>query len=162
MRVDIDPTVTIQGPLQGQSAACEPILRALPDWFGIESAIQDYLRQIADLPTFLVVTDQVAVGFLTIKTHTPHAAEILVMGLMPAWRRRGLGRALVERASAHLRATGLEYLQVKTLGPSRPDAGYAATRAFYEALGFRTIEEFPQIWGADNPCLLMVKYLGAG
>jgi ribosomal protein S18 acetylase RimI-like enzyme len=50
-------------------------------------------------------------------------------------------------------------MQVKTLGPSNPDPGYARTRAFYEALGFRPLEELKQIWDEQNPCLIMVKQL---
>jgi hypothetical protein len=52
----------------------------------------------------------------------------------------------------------LEYLQVKTLGPSRPDPGYEATRRFYEASGFRPLEELHGLW-PGNPCLLLVKRL---
>ena len=26
--------------------------------------------------------------------------------------------------------------------------------AFYQAVGFLPIEEFPDLWGAENPCLL--------
>jgi ribosomal protein S18 acetylase RimI-like enzyme len=33
------------------------------------------------------------------------------------------------------------------------------TRRFYEAIGFEPIEEFPTMWGNDNPCLLLVKPL---
>jgi hypothetical protein len=44
--------------------------------------------------------------------------------------------------------------------PSRfPDEGYARTREFYTALGFRPLEELPDLW-PDNPCLIMVKSLG--
>jgi hypothetical protein len=50
-------------------------------------------------------------------------------------------------------------MQVKTLGPSRLDEHYAKTRAFYEAMGFRPLEEFKQIWDENNPCLVMVKRL---
>ncbi len=53
----------------------------------------------------------------------------------------------------------MHYLQVKTLGSSHPDPYYARTRAFYFAMGFRPLEEFPQIWDAQNPCLIMVQYL---
>jgi hypothetical protein len=35
----------------------------------------------------------------------------------------------------------------------------AATRAFYQAVGFLPIEEFPDLWGAENPCLLMLRPL---
>jgi hypothetical protein len=47
-----------------------------------------------------------------------------------------MGTALVEAAEDLLRGTGIEYLQVKTLGPSRPKDHYAATRGFYEGRGF--------------------------
>ena len=40
----------IKGPLFGQSELCEPILRALPDWFGIEEATRQYVVDMAILP----------------------------------------------------------------------------------------------------------------
>jgi N-acetylglutamate synthase-like GNAT family acetyltransferase len=149
----------IEGPLLGQSAVCVPILRLLPDWFGIEAAILNYEREIESLPTFLARNEDRVVGFLSLKQHTPYAAEIYVMAVHPEARRGGIGRAMVASAEAHARGLGIEYIQVKTLGPSRPDKGYAQTRAFYEAMGFRPLEEFNQIWDKDNPCLILVKRL---
>ena len=52
----------------------------------------------------------------------------------------------------------MEYLHVKTLGPSRPNAEYAATREFYRQMGFRPLEE-NGLWGATNPCLMLIKHL---
>lgn len=150
----------IEGPALGQSVACEPILRALPDWFGIEEAIVHYVKEIEQLPTFTAQVEGRAVGFLSIKQHYLYAAEMYVMGVLPAYHRAGMGRALVRSAEEYLRAKGVAYLQVKTLGPSHPDRFYARTRAFYEAMGFRPLEEFSQIWDAANPCLIMVKGLG--
>jgi GNAT superfamily N-acetyltransferase len=149
----------IEGPLLGQSSVCVPILRLLPDWFGIEAAILNYGREIETLPTFLARSGDRVIGFLSLKPHTPYAAEILVMAVRPEAARRGIGRALVEAAEAYARGLGIEYIQVKTLGPSRPDEGYARTRAFYQAVGFRPMEEFSQIWDKDNPCLILVKRL---
>lgn len=149
----------IRGPLLGQAALCEPILRALPQWFGIEEAVVYYVQEIEHLPTFLAVADGQVVGFLALKEHFAEAAEVYVMGLLVAYHRRGLGRALVERAEEWFRSRGGEYLQVKTLSPSRPDENYAQTRAFYRAMGFRPLEEFPLLWDAANPCLLLVKAL---
>jgi GNAT superfamily N-acetyltransferase len=151
--VAIDPA-----PRLGQSAACEPILRALPEWFGIETALVQYARDIDTLPTFLAELEGRAVGFLTLKRHPACAAEIYVMGVRPEAHRQGVGRALVQRAEAYLRRERVDYLQVKTLGPSHPDPGYAQTRAFYTALGFQPLEEFRQIWNEQNPCLLMIKH----
>ncbi len=149
----------ICGPLLGQAAHCEPILRALPHWFGIESAIQRFVIEIDTLPTLLAVVEEQVVGFLSLKTHTPYAAELYVMGLYPQFHRHGLGRALVQRAEAVLQAEGIEYVQVKTLSPTVEDESYARTRAFYVAMGFRPLEELKQLWDENNPCLIMIKHL---
>ncbi|OQA23278.1 MAG: Mycothiol acetyltransferase [Chloroflexi bacterium ADurb.Bin360] len=154
-------TITITQPLLGQSAVCEPILRALPDWFGVEEATRQYVREIEALPTLLALREEQALGFLTLKQHSPWVAELYVMGVFPQVHRQGIGHALVAQAEAVLRAQGIEFFQVKTLAPTHPDPGYARTRAFYEAQGFRPLEIFPELWDPENPCLLMVKYLGA-
>ena len=145
------------GPLLNQAPICETILRALPDWFGMEEGIQQYIQTIGQLPTFLAYQGERALGFLTVKVHNPYAAELYVMGILPEAHRQGLGRRLVAAAEVFLQAQGIEYIQVKTLGPSNPDPGYARTRVFYQAVGFRPIEEFPLLWDENNPCLIMVK-----
>jgi ribosomal protein S18 acetylase RimI-like enzyme len=151
--------VKIEGPLLNQSSVCISILRALPDWFGIEAAILNYEQEIEKLPTFLAKADGGVLGFLSLKQHNLFSAEIYAMAVRPEAHRGGIGRALVEAADSHLCGLGVEYMHVKTLGPSRPDEGYARTRAFYEALGFRPLEEFKQIWDEHNPCLILVKRL---
>lgn len=152
--------VVVMGPLLGQAEVCEPILRALPEWFGIEEANAQYVRDIEALPTFLASVDGKVVGFLTLKRHNAFSAEIHVMGVHPAHHHQGVGRALICEVEAYLRRQGVEYLQVKTLSGSHPDAGYAQTRAFYLAVGFRPLQEFPVLWGEETPCLQMVKGLG--
>jgi len=138
-----------------RSELCREILAAVPDWFQIPEAVEDYVRAVAELPTFASGRD----GFLSLKLHTDAAAEIYVMGVKPESHRRGIGTALVEAGEAFLCARGIEYLQVKTLGPSEPSEHYAATRRFYAARGFRPLEELTAIWGEENPCLIMVKRL---
>ncbi|MCJ7552112.1 MAG: GNAT family N-acetyltransferase [Anaerolineae bacterium] len=149
----------VEGPLTGQSHVCEPILRALPDWFGLEASTQAYIKQTDLLPTFVAVTEESTVGFLTVKQHSAAAAEILVMCVLPQYHRQGIGRALVEDAEDYMRRTGISFLQVKTLSARHPDPNYARTRAFYKAVGFVELEEFTEIWEAGSPCLQMIKYL---
>lgn len=151
---------TIEGPSLKQAALCEPILRSLPAWFGIEEAILQYLADIDRLPTFLAMNGSQALGFLTVKQHFPESAEILVMGCLPDQHRGGIGRALIDRAETWLSSQGVAYLQVKTLSPTHRDKGYADTRAFYRALGFQPLEEFKKLWDEANPCLLMIKKIG--
>ena len=142
-----------------RSRIAEAVLRDLPEWFGIEESTREYTESAAMLPTFVVEPD---VGFLSIKQHTPAAAEIYVMGVRRAHHRQGIGRALVEEAESWCRAQGIRYLHVKTLGPSRRSDGYAATRAFYEALGFVPLEELHGLWDEANPTLILVKDVRPG
>ena len=148
---------TIEGPRLGESSDCERILRVLPDWFGLEAALQSYAATIPTLPIFLAKVDDKIIGFLSLKQHNPYSAEIYVMGILPAFHHGGIGRALMENAERYAKTEQTEYLQVKTLGPSNDDVNYARTRAFYSAMGFRPLEEFTQIWDEYNPCLVMVK-----
>jgi len=78
----------------------------------------------------------------------PDAVATLLHGL-PEWF--GI-------AEEELRAEGVRYLQVKTLGPSRPDDEYERTRRFYEALGFRYVLE-PQVPPDANPLGIYLKTL---
>jgi len=137
-----------------RSQLCEQVLRDLPEWFGIEEATAAYIRDVAELPTFRIGDD----AFLSLKLHTTLAAEVYVMGVRRAQHGQGLGSTLIRAAEAYLRAGGVEYLQVKTLGPSDPDAGYSKTRSFYLARGFVPLEEIHGLW-EHNPCLLLVKRL---
>lgn len=154
-----DSGVICTGPDQGLAAVCEPILRALPAWFAIERAVQQYVRDIEILPTILAKVNGQTLGFLTLKIHNPHTAEIHVMGVRPEAHRQGIGRFMLQRAEAYLRGQGIEYLQVKTLSAVHPDPGYARTRSFYQAMGFCPLEELPDFWDAENPCLMMIKKL---
>lgn len=151
--------ITIDGPCFQQATVCVPVLRSLPDWFGIEAAIVHYAAEIDHLPTWLACTAGRVIGFVSVKQHTPFSAEIYVMGILPEMHRQGSGCTLINRAQEWLQQQGVEYLQVKTVGPSQPDANYAQTRSFYEAMGFRPLEEIKQMWDENNPCLIMVKRL---
>jgi ribosomal protein S18 acetylase RimI-like enzyme len=147
----------ITGPDLNQAVHCEPILRSLPDWFGVEDATRQYTLDIQSLPTLLAWQANQVVGFLSIKTHNSYSAEIFVTGVLPEFHRQGIGTRLVAAAEAYVQEKGCEYLQVKTLGPSHADPFYASTRSFYEKVGFRPLEEFKQIWNEENPCLIMIK-----
>jgi GNAT superfamily N-acetyltransferase len=147
-------TVVEVGDPAERSRICEVVLRDLPDWFGIEEATTAYIRDVAGLPMFAVGDD----AFIALKVHNPRAAELYVMGVRHDRHRQGLGTSLLAAGEAYLRDRGVEYLQVKTLGPSYADPGYERTRRFYEAQGFVPLEELHDLWEA-NPCLLMVKRL---
>lgn len=150
---------------QPDPATVERLLRLLPTWFGIEAAVAGYIEAAGRLPTYLAWRDDPAgqgeppPGVLLAERHFPHAAEIHLMAVDPARHRQGIGRALVAAAEADMVADGVRFLQVKTLGPSRPDEGYQRTRRFYAGVGFEPLEEITGLW-PGNPCLIMIKTLG--
>lgn len=159
-------SIEIQGPLLNQATVCQPILRALPDWFGIEDAIVQYVEQIDTLPTLIAIDknnnnsdNNPVVGFLSIKKHFATSAEIYVMGILHDYHRKGIGKLLTIQAEKYLKDNGILHLQVKTLSESRVNEHYAKTRQFYQAMGFHPLEEFKTLWDEVNPCLLMIKSL---
>lgn len=149
--------LTISEPQLGKGSVCAPILRALPQWFGIEEATQHYIDSVDKMPTFIAYQGEQAVGFVGIKQHYPRSAEVYVMGVLPTVHRQGAGRMLIAACEAWLKGEGVTFLQVKTLSPAHPDEGYKKTRAFYEGVGFVALEEFPTLWGERNPCLMLIK-----
>jgi len=141
----------------GAGAICDDILAALPHWFGFPASAAAYVESAERGPTVVATLDGRDCGILALLLHTPYAAEIVAMGVVPELHYAGIGHALLEEAEAWLAERDMEYLQVKTLSPRSADEGYAATRAFYFDCGFRPLEEMPELWGADQPASRMIK-----
>jgi ribosomal protein S18 acetylase RimI-like enzyme len=143
----------------GKTALCREILKALPEWFGIPEAIDIFAQGVEGQPMLACRGggDGAVLGFVSLRVHTAVAAEAYVLGIRRAWHRRGIGRSLFAAAAALLRERGICFLTVKTLAATNPDPSHAATRGFYEAIGFAPIEVFPELWNPGNPCLLMLK-----
>lgn len=155
-------SIDVTGPHRHEGRRCESILRSLPQWFGIEEAIVQYVKRIEDLDTFLAYPSDRAggpIGFMSLSRHFEHAGELHVLAVRPEHHRRGVGCALLDATEAHCRALGIRYLQVKTLSPRRESEEYTRTRLFYLAMGFEPLEEFPTLWGTANPALQMIKKL---
>lgn len=157
--IEAPPLLRIAPSADADPAATERILRALPDWFGIEDSLLEYVDAARRLPGFLARLGGDVVGVLLVARHFPESAEIHLMAVHPEHHRQGIGRALVVAAVDHLAADGTRLLQVKTLAASHPSEHYARTRRFYQAMGFLPLEELPNLW-PGNPCLVMVRVLG--
>ena len=149
--------VTTRIQPSGGGEVCRSILGALPHWFGIPDAVVDFVAAADRSPSVIASVDGKDIGITTIVSHSPYAAEVYVMGVLPEYRRKGVGSVMLRTVEAMLSRSGVEFLQVKTLSPSRPDVGYEETRAFHLAYGFRPLEEFPSLWDSQNPALQMVK-----
>lgn len=135
------------------------ILKLLPDWFGIPESTQEYIDKSSKLPFFSAVDESKVLGFISIKENNQYSAEIYVMGIHPDRHRQGIGKALIDSVIRWTKERGYEFLQVKTLDESHPDVHYSGTRKFYLSVGFRPLECLPELWGKENPCLIMIKHI---
>src|SRR4051812_6705588 len=104
---------------KNRGAVCDQLLRALPGWFGTESSIRNYVREVDQLRTLAVCDDGLVVGFLALRPHNGSTMEIHVMAVHPEYHRRGIGAWLIHQAQEELHEE-FEFLIVKTRPPSDP------------------------------------------
>ena len=141
-------------PRQKKAIARE-ILEALPEWFGIPQAREQYIAQSAGQPFFAALQEERPIGFCCLMPTGRDTVELVVMGVRREHHRQGVGRALVEAAREHAAAAGYSFLQVKTVQMGRYRE-FDETNRFYLSLGFREFEVFPKLWDEWNPCQIYV------
>ena len=139
--------------------AAERLLARVPEWFGLPEANADYIEAARTKETWTVRDDSGnVIGLTLVDRHFPHVAELHLMVVDRDHHGQGVGTAMVQAVEEDARERGVQLLEVKTLGSSHPDPGYARTRQFYERAGFLPLEE-TDLWGEAKPCLFMVKPL---
>lgn len=134
------------------------ILETLPEWFGLEDARESYIRESAGQTFFAAFDGEQAVGFLCLKETGRDTLELSVMGVLKAYHRRGIGKALVVSGKTFATESGYSFLQVKTVQMGRYEV-YDRTNRFYLSLGFKELEAFPTLWDAWNPCQVYILSL---
>ena len=136
------------------------ILEALPDWFGIPEAREEYIRNSGSLFFFAAELDNRICGFLCLKETGRPTVELAVMGVRKEVHRKGIGRALLDAAKQFAAETGYAFMQVKTVRMGCYE-DYDRTNRFYLSMGFRELEVIPSIWGEENPCQIYVLPLNS-
>jgi ribosomal protein S18 acetylase RimI-like enzyme len=144
---------------QNRDRVCRAILEALPDWFGIPEAIENYVSDVKTMPMLACRRNDQVVGLVALNRVSDATVDMHVIGVLQPFHGQGIGTALVAAAADHAKAEGAKLLSVKTLGPSHPDPCYARTRRFYRSAGFLPLEEFKDFFGKGMPCLVMVRPL---
>lgn len=135
------------------------ILDGLPMWFGLPESNEEYIDKATALTNVVAREGDAVVGICLLIRHNPLAAEIDLIAVPEAMRRQGVGRRILEHIEGELVADGVRMLHVKTYGPSGSSVEYERTRQFYEGTGFVPLEERTDIWGPQNPCLILAKSL---
>ena len=142
-----------------KSDICNDILRALPEWFGIESAIVDYTNNVKMMTFYAAFDRGKPVGFVAVKAHNLHTSEAYVMGILKEYHKQGIGKRLVVCCENYCKEHNMEFLTVKTLDEACESDSYRQTRLFYTSLGFKPLEVLPLHWDESNPCLFMAKHI---
>lgn len=134
------------------------ILEALPEWFGIPEAREEYIRESANLDFIAAYNGDRSIAFITTRETGRDTLELYVMGVLEEYHRQGVGRELLERAKYSAARKAYSFLQVKTVQIGKYD-NYDRTNRFYQAVGFKEFELFPTLWDENNPCQIYVMSL---
>lgn len=133
------------------------VLDDLPDWFEFEEAKVNYAEKSKIYDTYIISENNYDIGFLVVKETSKDAIEIYCLGILQAFRSKGYGRLLVDEI-LNLYRESHGFVQVKTLDYGI-DKYYDQTIGFYNSLGFVKLETIKEVWGEDNPCMIMVRSL---
>ena len=131
------------------------ILEALPDWFGLPEAREEYIVNSVNQQFFAAVKEEKTIGFLCLKQTGKDTVEVSVMGVLKEFHRHGIGRKLFMKAREKAIKDGFSFIQVKTVQMGQ----YDNTNKFYISLGFKEFEIFPTLWDEWNPCQVYVMAL---
>ena len=114
------------------------ILEALPDWFGLPEAREEYIVNSVNQQFFAAVKEEKTIGFLCLKQTGKDTVEVSVMGVLKEFHRHGIGRKLFMKAREKAIKDGFSFIQVKTVQMGQYD-NYDNTNKFYISLGFRSV-----------------------
>ena len=142
----------------GRQRAARCILEALPDWFGIPEAREEYIGESRGKLFFCAYQQEQPIGFLYLKETGKATVELAVMGVLKEFHRQGIGKELFRQAREAALARGYSFMQVKTVQMGRYE-DYDRTNLFYLSLGFQEFEVFPTLWDEWNPCQVYVMAL---
>lgn len=132
------------------------ILNQLPDWFGLPESTQKYIDDSRTMPFWAWMEDDRALGFIALKETSPYTAEIYVMGVLPEYHHKGIGKELFRALEEYAKQNGYSFLQVKTVQSGHYEE-YDRTNAFYQSMGFKELECLPTLWDEWNPCQIYVR-----
>jgi GNAT superfamily N-acetyltransferase len=136
------------------------LLDGLGMWFGLPESNDEYVEKARTLTNVVARDGDEVVGICLLIRHNPQAAEIDLIAVPETRHRQGIGRRILDHIERELVADGVRMLHVKTFGPSGHSPEYERTRRYYEGTGFVPLEERTDIWGPENPCLILAKPLG--
>ena len=138
-----------------KKAVVAEVLKDLPEWFGIPESTQAYIEGAKDLQVWAAYQESDLTSFVSLAYSSEDCAEIDCLGVKKAYQGRGIGSQLLATLESEARKK-VDFLQVKTVTEGS-NKDYDRTNVFYRSLGFKKLEIFPQLWGSQNPCQILIK-----
>ena len=139
-------------------AVVTEVLHDLPEWFGIPESTQAYIEGAKDLQVWAAYQEKDLAGFVSLSYSSEDCAEIDCLGVKKSYQGRGIGSQLLATLESEANKN-VDFLQVKTVAEGS-NKDYDRTNDFYRGLGFKKLEIFPQLWGPQNPCQILIKKIG--
>ena len=139
-------------------AVVAEVLKYLPEWFGIPESTQAYIEGAKDLQVWAAYQERDLAGFVSLSYSSEDCAEIDCLGVKKAYQGRGIGSQLLATLESEA-SKNVDFLQAKTVAEGS-NKDYDRTNVFYRSLGFKKLEIFPQLWGPQNPCQILIKKMG--
>ena len=139
-------------------AVVAEVLKDLPEWFGIPESTQAYIEGAKDLKVWATYQESDLTGFVSLSYSSEDCAEIDCLGVKKAYQGKGIGSQLLATLESEA-SKNVDFLQVKTVAQGS-NKDYDRTNVFYRSLGFKKLEIFPQLWGPQNPCQILIKKMG--
>jgi ribosomal protein S18 acetylase RimI-like enzyme len=133
------------------------ILRKLPEWFGNERGLLNYVNTVYEYPFWAAFDNNDCIGFFSGKIHYNRTGEIYVCGIDPNYHGKGIGTVLYKKLEEYFIKNNCEYIIVQTLCEIAEYEPYLRTKNFYIKLGFKELISFKEIWDEENPLLIMIK-----
>ena len=140
-----------------KKAVVAEVLKDLPEWFGIPESTQAYIEGATTLQVWAAYQESDLTGFVSLSYSSEDCAEIDCRGVKKSYQGRKIGSQLLANLESEARKK-VDYLQVKTVAEGS-NKDYDRTNVFYRSLGFKKLEIFPQLWGSQNPCQILIKKL---
>jgi len=93
------------------------------------------------------------VGFLIAERQANKAAHIVTIDVVESWRRRSVGSLLMDAAENWAREQKLVLVYLEAAENNVP------ARGFYEARGYRKVDQVPNYYSDGASALIMLKWL---
>ena len=125
-------------------AAASQLFQEYAAWLGIDLCFQSFdeellkLKEMYGLPTgaILLYKDEAFAGCVAIRNKGAQIAELKRMYLKPGFQKRGIGKALLEKALELAKELGYKKIRLDTL------ASMTSAINLYKAAGFYNIEAY--------------------